>query len=146
MKTRWLLVVCATALFATYGGSATMAQSEAAHKQAPLGHEHHWNMDHPQFDEHERAVARDWYRDHREHLPPGFREKDRLTADMDKQLQPHFMLTSDFRKHAVGLPGDLFKQLPEPPPGYHYKVIGGRICLVDPDWRVHDVIRFELAH
>lgn len=146
MKTRLLLAACVTVLFASFGICGATAQTEANHAQAPMGHEHKWNMDHPQFDEHERAVTRDWYRDHREHLPPGFRDRDMLTADMDKQLQPNFMLTTDFRKRAFPVPGDLYKQLPVPPPGYHYKVIGGRLCLVDPDWRVHDVIRFQLAH
>jgi hypothetical protein len=144
MKTRLLLGVCAMALLAIFGGGPATGQTEASHGQSGQDHQHHWNMDHPAFDDHEHVVMRDWYRDHRLRPPLGFRERDLLPAEMEKQLVVGFVLPSDFQRRAYLVPGDLFVQLPPPPPGYRYRVISGRLCLIDHDWRIHDIIRVQI--
>jgi Ni/Co efflux regulator RcnB len=135
MKTRWFLAAFGTALFALSLGGGAVAQER---------HDHHWDKDHPAFDDHERGQMRDWYREHHEHPPVGFRDRDRLERDMDGRLAAGFVLTPEYRRRIVGVPPDLYRRLPPPPRGYRYVVIGGHVCLIDRDWRVRDVVHFEL--
>jgi hypothetical protein len=57
MKVRWWAAVCATAVFAAFSCSTAHAKVGLAAQEQ---HEHHWDKDHPQFDDHERGVVRDW--------------------------------------------------------------------------------------
>ena len=78
MKMRWLLVICAAAVFAAFSGSTAYTQEEH--------HEHHWDEHHPQFDDHEHVVARTWWGSHRDRRVVGFRDEDRLPPDWGAAL------------------------------------------------------------
>jgi Ni/Co efflux regulator RcnB len=140
MKTRKWIVVCGTALFALAGGSV-MAQGNS---QAPgRGHDPN-RSEHNRFDDRDREAMRGWYQEHHNRLPRGFRDRDRLSDDFERRLVIGFALTPEYRRRVVAVPSDLYRRLPPPPRGYRYVVIDGHICLVDRDWRVADVVHFEL--
>jgi Ni/Co efflux regulator RcnB len=74
----------------------------------------------------------------------GFRDEDRLPGDWEPRLQVGFVFDNDWRHRAHPVPVDLMSELPPPPRGYHYYVVGGHIVLVDSGWRVTDVIKINL--
>jgi len=135
MTKRFLIAVVALA-FAVCVGGAAYAQDH---------HEHHWDKDHPMFDDHEHVVVNGWWEHHHDHPVIGFRVEDRLPAEFEAQLRPGFVLSLDWRHRWMHpIPADLNGELPPPPPHYRYYVIGGHICLVDQrDWHVADVININ---
>jgi Ni/Co efflux regulator RcnB len=135
MKARFLLAVCAMAFFAVFSSAGIYAQEK---------HEHHWDEHHPQFDDHEREAVRGWAEKHHDHPVVGFRAEDRLPADWEPRLQVGFVFDNEWRHRAHPVPVDLMAELPPPPRGYHYYVVGGHIVLVDSGWRVADVININL--
>lgn len=139
MKLRWLMAACATVLFASLGGIAVKAQERAQEQ-----HQHQWDRNNPKFDDHEHQVVDDWYKGHREHPVVGFRAEDRLPGNLESSLVAGFVLDADWRKRCHPVPADLMGELPPPPPGYRYYVVGGHIVLVDGGWRVADVINISL--
>lgn len=137
MKTRNWIVLCGAALLALTGASMTT-----------YGQDHDRGRDrneHNRFDDHDREAMRGWYTEHHDRLPRGFRDRDRLSDDFERRLTVGFVLTPEYRRRVVVVPDDLYRRLPPPPRGYRYVVIGGHICLVDHDWRVADVVHFELG-
>jgi len=134
MNRRQWIALSATALLALASGPLLAQDHEKDH-----GRE-----EHKKFDDHDRDAMRDWYHNHREHPPRGFRDQDRLPPELERQLAVGFVLTPEFRRRIVSCPEDLCRRLPPPPRGYRYVVIGGHVCLVDRDWRVADVVHFEL--
>jgi Ni/Co efflux regulator RcnB len=138
MKLRWLMAALATLSFAAFSGSVARAQDRQDH------HEHHWDEHNPRFDDHEHQVVNDWWGHHHDHPVVGFRAEDRLPAAGDGRLVVGFTLDNDWRHRVHPVPADLMAELPPPPVGYRYYVIGGHIVLVDRDWRVADVININL--
>lgn len=138
MKKRWWLPVCALAALATIYCSTAFAQDRDKHDQEH--HEHHWDKDHPQFDDHERVVVRDWWGTHRDRHVVGFRDEDRLPPDWEPRLQVGFVFDRDWRRRCYPVQAELLAELPPPPPHYRYYAIGGRVVLVDRGWRVVDVL------
>jgi Ni/Co efflux regulator RcnB len=137
MKVRWCVAICAAALVATFNISTVHAQDRHEEQEH---HEHHWDEHHPQFDDHERVVVHDWYGTHRDRRIVGFREEDRLPEGWGPRLQVGFVFDHDWRRRCYPVPADLLVQLPPPPRHYHYYAIDGRVVLVDPGWRVADVL------
>ena len=139
MKLRWLMAACATLMFAGLGSSVVRAQDHAQDEQ-------HRQMDakNPKFTDHDRQAANDWYTGHKDHPVVGFRAEDRLSSDLDSQLVAGFVLNTDWRKRCHPVPVDLMAELPAPPTGYRYYVVGGHVVLVDSGWRVVDVININL--
>jgi hypothetical protein len=131
MKRRLFLAICAVATAAFIGGAAYAQE-----------HVHHWDANHPAFDDHERTVLNGWWEHHRDHPVIGFRVGDRLPPNLEGQLRPGFVLTADWRSHWLHrAPTDLIAVLPPPPPHFGYYVIGGHVCLIDlRSWRVADII------
>ena len=74
MSSPWLLSIVVTGLF-SLTGSVMPAR------------EHSRDVDdrdrtsHTKFDDRDRQAAREWLNEHRENLPQGFREQDRLSPD-----------------------------------------------------------------
>jgi hypothetical protein len=134
MKKSWYLAAIAAALMICVGGAA----------YAQERHEHHWDNDHPRFDDHEHVVVNSWWAGHRDHPPVGFRVVDRLPEGWDARLQVGFVLDSGWRARLHPVPHDLLITLPPPPPHYAYWVVGGHVVLVDGGWHVADVIHIEL--
>lgn len=135
MKRRLLVALCAVAMIA-FVGAAAYAQDH---------HEHHWDKDHPMFDDHEHVVVNGWWAAHRDHPVIGFRVEDRLPAAWESQLRVGFVLGPDWRRRWHPVPADLYAQLPPPPRFYEYHVLGGHVVLVDRrNWHVADVININL--
>lgn len=100
--------------------------------------------DHYRFDDHDRREARDWYEHHRDRPPEGFRESRRFAREYEGRLRDGYVLDPDMRRMCRPVPEDLAYRLPPPPRDCRYVVIGGHLCLIDRDYRIQDVIHFEL--
>ena len=94
-------------------------------------------QDRGQFNEHDRQVTNDWYRQHQKHAPRGLRTQDRLSADEESRLQPGRPLPRDLRARTHPVPRDLERQLPTPLRNHKYLAIGGHVALVNS--RTHEV-------
>ena len=92
------------------------------------------------FDEHDRQVTRGWYKAHRRRPPMGMRRQDRLPPSLDAGLQVGMVMTPRLQARLYAVPADLLVEFPPPPSGYRYVVIGGRVVLIDPWYRVQDMI------
>jgi len=106
--------------------------------------DHGHDQDHARFDDHDRQVSRDWYNEHHDHPPMGLRERDRLAPGYEGRLQNGYVMDHYMRSRIYPVPADYYRQLPPPPRGYRYVFVGGHAVLIDGDYRVHDVIHFEL--
>ena len=102
------------------------------------------------FDDHDREIARNWYfherrnPNHDRDLPPGLRDRDRLPPGIERQLQRGWVVDPDDRRFLYAPPPPMVRGFAPPPPGYRYYVIGGHLVLLDPGYRVFDVIHLEL--
>lgn len=101
-------------------------------------------QDHSRFDDHDRQASREWYNQHHDHPPVGLRDRDRLAPQYESRLREDYVLDPDMRRKIHPVPDDYYRRLPPPPRGYRYVFIGGHTVLIDGDYRVHDVIHFEL--
>jgi hypothetical protein len=142
MKTRRWMIACAAAVLVLtfpFAGSGIFAQEREHDKDRDR------DSDRRRFDDHDRQAAYGWYKEHREHLPEGLRERDRLTAEFESRLREGEVLDRDLRHRIHPVPHELLERLPPCPEHYRYAIIGGHICLIDGGWRLHDVIHFELS-
>ncbi len=99
---------------------------------------------HTQFDEHDKQVTTDWYNQHKDHPPLGFRNQDRLSPDQERRLQPGKPVPTDLRKREHALPSELAHRLPPPPPQHRYVAVGGHVGLVNQaTQRLRDVIHLH---
>ena len=114
------------------------------HERHDQNRDDHHDQDHSRFDDHDRQVTRDWYNEHHDHPPVGLRDRDRLPPQYESRLREGDVLDRDMRRRIHPIPTDYYRRLPPPPRGYRYVFIGGHACLIDNDYRVHDVIHFEL--
>ena len=139
MKTRWLMAAAAVALLATTGNPA-VAQSRGRGNDQNRGQAKKMAR---RFAEHDRAAARQWYQQHRDQLPRGFRGDDRLPPGFEVRIVPGYVFDADARRRSYPVPPGMARAFRQPPPGFRYLVIGGHVVLVDDGFRVHDVIRLE---
>jgi len=140
MKTRWLMAAAAVALLVTTSNPA-VAQGRGRGNDQNRGQAKKAAR---QFAERDRAAARQWYQQHRDRLPRGFRDDDRLPPGFEVRLVPGFVFDMDMRRRSYPVPAGLARGFGPPPRGYRYLVIGGHVVLVDDGYRVHDVIRLEI--
>jgi hypothetical protein len=96
----------------------------------------------PKFNDHDRQVAHDYANQHKDDR--GFRDQDRLSPQYESRLQEGYVMDKDMRKMCRPAPPDLVRGLAPAPSGYRYVVIGGHVCLIDHDYRIHDTIHLEL--
>lgn len=145
MRSRWLIGTSLAASFALFSCAGIYAQErqERQDQRQEERHEHHWDNQHPRFDDHERQEVRVWWDHHRDRPEIGFRDEDRLPRDWDDRLRVGFTFDNDWRERLHPVPEELREQLPPPPPGYRYYVVGRHIVLLDRDWRVADVININ---
>ena len=127
MKMRFGILACIAVLFS---GNALLAQDNRG--------------GHSQFDNHDQQVARDWYTQHHDKAPVGFRDQDRLPPEREAQLQRGNVLPRDLQRQEHPIPRDLSRQLPPPPRNSRYVAVGGHLAQIDNQHRVQDVIHFEL--
>jgi Ni/Co efflux regulator RcnB len=145
MKTRRWMRGCATAVLVL---AFPFAQGRALAQEREHDREHDNDRDRDRdrrhFDDHDRQSAQEWYREHRDHLPEGLRERDRLSAAFESRLRTGEVLDLDLRHRIHPVPHELLEHLPPCPEHYRYVIIGGHICLIDEGYHLQDVIHFEL--
>lgn len=98
---------------------------------------------HTQFDDRDRQVTNDWYNQHKDHPPVGFRSQDRLSTDQESRLREGAVLDKDLRRQVHPVPRDLERQLPPPPSNHRYVAIGGHVGLMDNHYQVKAVIHLH---
>jgi Ni/Co efflux regulator RcnB len=98
---------------------------------------------HTQFDDKDRQTTNDWYNQHKDNPPAGFRTQDRLSADQESRLREGQPLDNDLRKKVKPVPEDLKRRLPAPPSDHRYVAIGGHVGLIDNNFQVKGVIRLH---
>jgi Ni/Co efflux regulator RcnB len=103
----------------------------------------HDRQDRTQFNDHDRQVTQDWYKQHQRNAPRGLRSQDRLSAQQEARLQRGRTLDADLRKHSYAVPSDLRRHLPPAPRGHRYVSIGGHVVLVDGRNVISDFIRIN---
>ena len=91
----------------------------------------------------DRDVTRQWYRQHRSRLGPGWRDRDRLPPYLEARLRRGQRLDPKLRQRMYWLPPDLAMMYGPAPRGYRYAIIGGNIVLLDDMYEVHDVFRID---
>jgi hypothetical protein len=119
------------------------------------GHDHGRGHDRDEFREdhdrdhfyrdHDREAMHGWYVDHRDHLPPGLRDRDRLPPGLERQLVIRGTLPVELRARIYPCPEELERRLPPPPPDCAHVVVGGHIVLMNRvNFQIVDVFHFEL--
>src|ERR1700680_5293282 len=104
-------------------GQATTAQSRQSHTQ---------------FNNQDRQTTNDWYNQHQAHPPAGFRQRDRLSPDLESRLQVGSRLDPQLQRKVHTVPSDLKRRLAAPAPGYRYAAVGGHVAMIDQENQVED--------
>ena len=91
-----------------------------------------------QFTDHDRQVVNDYYKQHQNHAPAGFRSQDQLTPEQERRLQSGQTLDRPLRNQMHSVPRALLRQLPPAPRGDHYQLLGQHVVLVD---RHNNIVR-----
>jgi Ni/Co efflux regulator RcnB len=98
---------------------------------------------HDRFDDHDQQVTRDWYNQHKDHPPVGFRNEDRLSADEEARLREGAVLDKRLRHKVHAAPPELVRELPPPARNHRYVAIGGHVGLIDNRNHVKAVIHLH---
>lgn len=97
-----------------------------------------------QFNDRDREVTRDWYRQNQRRLGPGWRQRDRLSPSMQRRLRRGYRLDPQMRRQIHWLPPELSRRYAPAPRGYRYAIIGGNVVMLDDAYEVHDVFSITL--
>lgn len=95
------------------------------------------------FDDDDRRAMRGWYNEHRRRPPLGLRREDRLPRNLAARLRVGAIIEPSLRGRIYAVPGDLLFRVPPARPGYRYVFVGGRVVLLDPGYRIQDMIWLE---
>ena len=137
MFVRRFIAVVAVALIALFG-AMILAQERG---QDP---DEGKRVQRTRFDARDREKVGEWYKDHRDDLPPGFEPEDRLSQSAESSLRIGEQLDPTLRQNIKPAPGDLLQKLPPVAPGYRYEVLDGHLLILNgKTWRVSDVLHFE---
>jgi Ni/Co efflux regulator RcnB len=90
-----------------------------------------------------QKAARDWYNQHQDHPPKGFRKQDQLSADEESRLREGAPLDRSFRQRTHSVPRDLSRTLPKASRGHRYVVVGGHVVMMDNKQQVESVIHLH---
>ena len=155
MRARWILAGAVALLALTSGGAMAQGRGHGRgrDKGEPPGQAKKTERQERReasFAEGDRERARNWYVHERRNpnqgheLPPGLRDRDRLPPGLERRLQRGWVGDRDNRRLLYLPPPVLVRGFAPPPPGYRYFLFGGHLVLVDPGYRVFDVIHLEL--
>ena len=152
MRARWMLAGAMTLLAVTSGAAAAQGRGHGRDKDKglPPGQAKKDERREARFEDHDREIARNWYVHERRNpnedreLPPGLRDRDRLPPGIERQLQRGWVVDRDDRRLLYPPPPALVRGFGPPPPGCQYFVFGGHLVILDPGYRVQDVIHLEL--
>jgi hypothetical protein len=143
----WLAVI-AGAAFALGSISASAQEREEHGRDFDRDHYHAYDHDdrgHDFYRDEHRYAMRDWYIAHRDHLPPGLMERDRLTPELERQIVVQGVLPVELRARFYPCPPELEQHLPPPPPNCAHVLVGGHVILLNrANFQIVDVFHFEL--
>jgi hypothetical protein len=137
------ITACALALaFLAVSGNVAVAQGQDNRGQ---DNRQGWNGQNGghSFNDNDRQVTRDWYRQHQRRLGAGWRERDRLSPSMQMRLRSGERLDPRLRRQMHWLPADLSRRYGPAPRGYRYAIIGGNVVMLDDGYQVRDVFRLD---
>ena len=107
--------------------------------------DHHGDHDrdhHDRFDDRDRHEAHDWYEHHHDYFHHD--EGRYWHREWEGNIHEGFVLTPDMRVAIRPAPIELVRGWGPAPRGWRYVVIGDHVCLIDRDYRIRDVLHFEL--
>lgn len=96
------------------------------------------------FNDNDRRVTRDWYRQHQRRLGPGWRQRDRLSPSMQARLRRGQRLDPALRRQMHWMPIGLTRNYAPAPRGYRYAMIGGNVVVVDAGYNVWDSFSLDI--
>ncbi len=133
-----LVAICAVALIGLFG-VLILAQGHARNGADRTRDQH------TRFDARDREIVGEWYKNHQDDLPAGFRAEDRLTPNSESSLRVSEALDPSLRSMVRPVPSDLLEKLPPPARDYRYAALDGHLLLLnEKTWNVSDVLHFEL--
>lgn len=92
------------------------------------------------FGDDDRAVIRSCYREEDSSLPPGLAKRHGdLPPGLERHIQRNGTLPPGLQRRVEPLPGYCLRQLPPPPDGWMAVALGGRILLLDANYRIMDL-------
>ena len=97
------------------------------------------------FNDNDRRVTRDWYRQHQRRLGPGWRHRDRLSPAMQARIRRGQRLDPQLRRQMHWLPADLSRRYGPAPRGYRYAIIGGNVVVIDEGYNVWDSFGLDIT-
>ena len=141
MTKHWWLTAGAAAL--TLAFLASSGATVRAQDRQDRNNQQNRNQGHTQFDEKDRQVTQDWYKQHQNNPPAGFRSQDRLSPEQERRLEPGTQLDPELRNRVRPAPADLRRRLPKPAKHHRYVAIGGHVGIIDQNYQVRDVIHLH---
>jgi len=138
---RWITAAAMALATLAVSTKASVAQSDYRDRDQHRDDRNRWNH---RFNEHDRRMTRGWFDQHRGHAPRGLRYQDRLPRALEPRLRVGVVLVPTLRARMYAVPVDLLYQLPPVPYGYRYTFIGGRVVVIDPAYRVVDLMWLDL--
>ena len=97
------------------------------------------------FNDNDRRVTRDWYRQHQRRLGPGWRHRDRLSPAMQARIRRGERLDPRLRRQMHWLPVELSRRYGPAPRGYRYAIIGGNVVVIDEGYNVWDSFGLDIT-
>ncbi len=97
-----------------------------------------------EFRDNDRELANNWAQHNRANLPPGLRNRDRLPPGIERKLQRGYIIEPALREQIHPAPPQLVRVFAPAPAGFRYVVFGGHVVLLDPRFRIADIIRVNI--
>jgi hypothetical protein len=152
MKLRWLYAASVALLALT--STAALAQGRGHgrghgdNRGAPPGQvKKAERANDAHFRDQDRQYADNWsqhyYNQHRD-LPPGLRDRDRLPPGIAGRVRPGWVVEPAYRPRLYPVPVVLVRRFAPPPAGCRYMFFDGRVVLVDPRYRVVDMLQLNI--
>jgi Ni/Co efflux regulator RcnB len=135
-----ILLVLFVGLTGQFGRSAPAPLSLSGGAGAARDDQRHEND--AKFNDHDRQAAHDYANQHKNER--GFRDEDRLSPENESKLREGYVMDKDMRRMSRPAPPEMIRGMAPAPRGYRYVVVGGHVCLIDSDYRIHDTIHLEL--
>jgi hypothetical protein len=147
MKTRWLMAICLTGLFALTGNAAP-AQDRGQDRSGGVNRaRNNANLNRPSratFNDHDRKVVLDSYNQYRDQASVGLSYQDRLSADEESRLRVGSRFDADLPKKVYSVPTGLWHRLAPAPRNYHFVATAGHVVAIDDKYQnVNDLVHLE---
>ena len=134
------LIAVRIAFFAVCAFGASVCAQDRDQGYGRDGHDRDRRMDqHRHFDDRDRQILRDWYRDHASDMEPRDQDNRWNNEEMERDLQVDRTLDPGMRRWSRPVPEQLSERLGPLPQHWRYVMLGYNVCIVDDNWTIHDV-------